>query len=185
MGKQAFYLTALLLVLMITGAKAQRPNYTLIQLGGMAGVYTTSEFSPIYGYSFHFIFGRNFDDRFQVGLGIGNDAYRGRTTVTEGRESVIRVNTLPIFLDARAPFADAPRVGKFGVMANVGYAPGLGADYQRGFMGKVGLTYGYYLNEGSELLFSAGYGFQEFNSRFLVNAYQQHNIFLSVGFFIH
>lgn len=181
-----FQIFLLLIIFQSYDARAQRRAvYTLLQAGGLLGVSTNGTHDPMHGYQFQFIFGRNFDERFQAGLGIGNDIYRGRTTISGTTQSIMRVNTLPIFADLRAPVGSVSPLGRFGVMANAGYAPGLGSDYQRGFMGKAGFTYGHLLAERSELLFSAGYGFQQFDSRYLFNSYSQHNVFITVGLFVH
>ncbi|SEK73938.1 hypothetical protein [Parapedobacter koreensis] len=163
----------------------QRGTYTLLQAGGLFGVATSSDQSPMHGYQFQFAFGRNFYDNVYLGLGIGTDVYRGRTTLADGTRSTRRVNTLPIFADFRLPFAQLSPLGSFGMMANAGYAPSIGNDYFKGFLGKVGVTYAHLLVEGSDLLFSAGYGFQQFDSSFSGNTFSQHNVFLTVGLFVH
>src|SRR5690606_12313697 len=167
-------------------AHAQRRGiYTVLQAGGVFGVATTSDQSAMHGYQFQFIFGRNFYDRMYLGLGLGSDVYRGKSVMTDGRRSTRRVSTLPIFVDFRAPLAQLSPLGTFGMLADAGYAPRIGGDFFKGFMGKVGVTYAQLLVEGSELQFSAGYGFQQFNSRFSRNAFNQQNVFVTVGLFVH
>ncbi|SKB58483.1 hypothetical protein SAMN05660226_02208 [Parapedobacter luteus] len=186
MKNRCFFAAIGLLIGFCFHAQAQqRGTYTLLQAGGLFGLSTTSDQSPMHGYQFQFSFGRNFYDDVYVGLGIGTDVYRGRTTLADGTRSTRRVNTLPIFADVRLPLAQLSPLGTVGVLANVGYAPSIGSDYFKGFVGKVGVTYGHLLMEGSDLLFSAGYGFQQFDTRFLGNTFSQHNVFLTVGLFIH
>lgn len=163
----------------------RRDTYTVLQAGGTFGMATSGDQNAMHGYQVQFAFGRNFYDRMYLGLGIGNDVYRGRATLSDGSRSTRRVNTLPIFADFRVPVAQVSALGRFGLLANAGYAPSIGADYFKGFLAKAGLTYGHMLVGGSDLLFSAGYGFQQFGSRFLDRSFHQHNIFLTVGLFVH
>lgn len=163
----------------------RRGTYTLLQAGGIFGMATSAEQSVMHGYQFQFAFGRNFYDRMYLGLGIGNDVYRGRATLADGRRSARRVNTLPIFADFRLPVAQVSALGRLGVMANAGYAPSIGADFFKGFVAKAGLTYGHMLVGGSDLLFSTGYGFQQLDSRYSGSSFYQHNLFLTVGLFVH
>ena len=51
---------------------AQSSFYTLIQGGGNLGVRNPGYEGTFNGYSLHFIFGKNFDDKAYLGLGIGN-----------------------------------------------------------------------------------------------------------------
>jgi len=163
----------------------QRGTYTVLQAGGIFGLATTSDQSAMHGYQFQFAFGRNFYDRMYLGLGIGNDVYRGRSDLADGSRSTRRISTLPIFADFRVPFARLSPLGTFGVVADAGYAPSIGADYFKGFMGKAGITYSHLLVEGSDLQFTAGYGFQQFDSRFSGGVFNQHNVFITVGLFVH
>lgn len=167
------------------GNAQNRGTYTLIQAGGNIGLASSNDLPPMHGYQFNFTFGRNFYDRMYLGLGIGSDVYRGRTTQADGSRSTRRVNTLPIFADFRVPFAQLSPLGAFGVAANAGYAPSIGGDYFKGFVAKAGVTYAHLLVEGSDLLISAGYGFQQIDSRFVGNAFNQHNVFITVGLFVH
>src|SRR5690606_2155131 len=163
----------------------RRETYTLLQAGGIFGMATSAEQSVMHGYQFQFAFGRNFYDRMYLGLGIGNDVYRGRATLANGQRSTRRVNTLPIVADFRLPVGRLSPLGRFGVLANAGYAPSIGNDYFKGFVAKAGITYGHLLVEGSDLLFSAGYGFQQFGTRFSGNTFHQHSVSLTVGLFVH
>ena len=185
MNKYTLILAFLLFCTSFSGHAQRRGTYTLLQAGGIFGVATSVDQSVMHGYQFQFAFGRNFYDRMYLGLGIGNDVYRGRATLANGNRSNRRVNTLPIFADFRVPVAEVSALGMLGVLANAGYAPSIGADFFRGFMAKAGVTYGHMLVGGSDLLFSTGYGFQQFDSRFSGNSFYQHNIFLTVGLFVH
>ncbi|WP_353185647.1 hypothetical protein [Parapedobacter lycopersici] len=180
----------LLLAVLLGCARAtwaqQRPTYTLLEAGGILGLRHSGGLDAMNGYQFHFAFGRNFYDKAYLGLGIGNDVYRGRSTTIEGTRTTSRVNTLPIFADFRVPLAAVSMLGRLSAMANVGYAPGIGGDYFKGFVAKGGLTYSHLLGEGSDLLFSFGYGFQQFDSRFPgYPTFHQHNLFLTIGLFVH
>lgn len=185
MNKAIFVFTVLLICCCFDGQAQRRGTYTLLQAGGIFGMATTSDQNPMHGYQFQFAFGRNFYDRMYLGLGISNDVYRGKTTLGDGRRSTRRVNTLPIFADFRVPFAQLSPLGTLGVVANAGYAPSIGNDYFKGVVAKAGITYGHMLVLGSDLLFSAVYGFQQFDSRFSSRSSHQHNVFLTVGLFVH
>src|SRR3546814_11131314 len=100
----------------------RRGTYTLLQAGGSFGMATSADQPVMHGYQFQFAFGRNFYDRMYLGLGIGNDVYRGRGTLADGSRSTRRVNTLPIFTDFRVPIAEVSALGRFGLLANAGYA---------------------------------------------------------------
>lgn len=185
MTKYIQILAFLLVCTSFSGYAQRRDTYTVLQAGGIFGMATTGDQNAMHGYQFQFAFGRNFYDRMYLGLGIGNDVYRGRATLADGNRSTRRVNTLPIFADFRVPVAEVSPLGRFGLLANAGYAPSIGADYFKGVVAKAGVTYGHMLVGGSDLLFSAGYGFQQFDSRFSDRSFHQHNIFITVGLFVH
>lgn len=185
MNKYALITVFLLFCFCFRASAQSRNTYTLLQAGGIFGVANPGDQRVMHGYQFQFSFGRNFYDRMYLGLGIGNDVYRGRTTLPDGSRVNRRVNTLPIYADFRVPVAQVSPLGRLGVMANAGYAPSLGADFFKGFMAKAGVTYGQLLIGGSDLLFSAGYGFQQFAPRFSGNTFHQHNIFVTVGLFVY
>jgi len=165
-------------------AQGRRTIYTIVQAGGMFGV-ETSRGKPLSGYQFQFVFGKNYADRTFAGLGVGSDVYRGNTTINYGNNTVSQINTIPIYADFRQAIAPVSIMGNLGLMANAGYAPGLSSNYYKGFMGKVGLTYAHLLIDDSDLLFSLGYGFQQFNSRFVQTGFHQHHVFLTVGLFVY
>jgi len=178
-------IAALLFMAALPQAQAQsRRTYTLIQAGGLLGVSTTSAHAPMHGYQIQFSFGRNFHDRVYAGLGLSQDIYRGSSVMADGSRSSRRINTLPIFGEVRAPLSSIGMLGSLSAAANVGYAPPMGAEYFGGFMGKAGFSYGHLLADRSDLLFSVGYGFQQFDSRFSAAPFSQHNAFISVGLFI-
>jgi len=186
MINKAIVAAGLLLLLGGLRAEAQRRDtYTVLQAGGLFGVAGDSDQPLMHGYQFQFVFGRNFYDRMFLGLGIGSDVYRGRSYMEEGRSGRRRGNTLPIFADFRVPFTSVGPLGVLGGVVDAGYAPSIGADYFKGFLGKAGLTYSHLLVEGSWLQFSAGYGFQQFNPRYAGHTFAQHNVFVTVGLFVH
>src|SRR3546814_15471492 len=100
-----------------------RGTYTLLQAGGIFGMATSADQPVMHGYQFQFAFGRNFYDRMYLGLGIGNDVYRGPGTLADGSRSLRRVNTLPIFDDFRVPISAVSPLGRFGYLSNAGYSP--------------------------------------------------------------
>ena len=175
-----------LLFFLCSKANAQgRNTYTMLQAGGIFGLANSGDQPVMHGYQFHFSFGRNFYDRMYLGLGIGNDVYRGRATLPDGSRVNRRVNTLPIYADFRVPVAEVSPLGRVGIMANAGYAPSIGGDFFKGFIAKAGVTYGQLLIGGSDLTFSAGYGLQQFDSRFSEHSFYQHSIFVTVGLFVY
>lgn len=161
-------------------------NYTVLQAGGLYGIQSTGDANRMNGYQFQFVFGRNLGDRTYLGLGVANDVYRGTSELTNGTTATRRMNTLPVFADFRQTLADLSIMGRLGMVAGAGYAPGLGGDYFRGFMGKVGLTYSHLLADRSDIQFSLGYGIQQFDSSYLQQpSFFQHNLFLTIGLFVY
>lgn len=177
-------LIGIMFCLMIVESQAQQraSTYTLIQGGGLYGV-SNSKQDPLHGYQFQFVIGRNMDDRYFVGLGVGNDIYRGAGVSGGSRGS--RVSFLPLFIDYRMPIVQMTAVSRLGMMANAGYAPRIGGDFYDGGMGKVGLTYSQLLIDRSDVHISLGYGFQQFNSKFIANRFHQRHVFLTVGLFVY
>lgn len=169
--------------LLEAGAQSRR-TYTAIQAGGLFGLHSTSDQSPMHGYQIQFSFGRNFHDRAYAGIGLSQDIYRGTSVMPDGKRSTRRTNALPIFGELRVPLSNIGMLGSLGSVVNLGYAPPMGADYFGGFVGRAGLSYGHMLADRSDLLFSVGYGFQQFDSRFSEATFSQHNAFISIGLFI-
>lgn len=174
-------------IFQVNTSYAQRSGkslYTVLQAGGMYGVQQSNpDIDPMNGYQFQFIIGKpvGFAGTY-LGLGIGNDVYRGSSTLSNGTKVNRKVNTLPLFLDVRQDVANLSVLGAVGLMANAGYALPIGGEFHHGFMGKAGLTYGHLLVDKSRLLFGVGWGAQELRARFLEqgNSVQQH-LFLTIG----
>jgi hypothetical protein len=182
--KEFVLLLALLIV--VTTSFAQRPtNYTLIQAGSLIGAHRTGEFNPMHGYQFHFTFGKNFRDRLFTGIGLGNDVYRGKNTLPNGTISQQQIMTIPLYADVRYQAFPIGTYGRVGVMANAGYAPSLGSSYMRGGMGKAGLTYSLMLAERSDVVLSAGYIVQQFDSRYLRHRFVQQGAFITIGLWVY
>lgn len=172
-------------------AQSRFGNYTVLQAGGIFGLQASESLKPMNGYQFQFVFGKQLGGANPVtatylGLGIGNDVYRGKSELTDGSTANRRMNTLPIFLDVRQSLIGVSALGRLGLLAAAGYAPGIGGDYFHGFMGKAGFTYSHLLADRSDLQFSVGYGVQQFDSRYLQRPvfYQQH-VFVTVGLFVY
>lgn len=158
--------------------------YTVIQAGGIYGVHTTSALKPMHGFQFQLVFGRNFRDKAYLGIGVGNDTYRGKTQVENGNIVERRIQTFPLFADFRAPLFEAGMLGRVTAFANAGYAPNLSAQYMQGSLAKLGLSYEHLLAYRSNLKFSVGYGIQNFNSRNLASRFSQQQITLNIGLFV-
>lgn len=170
-----------------SGQSRFRPsNYTVLQAGGLFGLESSTSVEPMNGYQFQFVFGKQLGEQTYLGLGIGNDVYRGTTELASGMKATRRMNTLPIFVDFRKTVFNVSVLGRLGLVADAGYAPGIGGDYFRGFMGKAGMTYSHLLADRSDLQFSLGYGVQQFDSSYLQqSSFYQHNIFFTVGLFVY
>src|SRR3546814_9841470 len=90
MNKYTLIMVLLLCCAYFSTHAQRRGTYTLLQAGGIFGMATSADQPVMHGYQFQFAFGRNFYDRMYLGLGIGNDVYRGRGTLADGSRSTRR-----------------------------------------------------------------------------------------------
>jgi hypothetical protein len=165
---------------------AQRPsNYTLIQGGSLFGAQRSDALKPMHGYQFHIAFGKNFKDKWFAGIGLGNDVYRGKNNLPNGTVAEQRVMTIPVYADLRAQVLAIGPFGRLGILANAGYSPSFGSSYMRGGMGKAGLSYSLMLAERSDIVISAGYLVQQFDSRYLRSKFDQQGAFIQVGLWVY
>lgn len=166
-------------------AKAQGNHfYTNLQVGGIFGVQAQNA-DPASGYQFQFMVGRNYFDRTFIGVGLGNNVYRGRAEIRPGETARRRLNTLPLFVDFRRHLVPVSPIGHLSLVVNAGYAPSLGGDYYRGWNGRAGLAYSHMLLGGNDLQFTLSYGLQEFDSRYVQSRFHQHEVHLTVGLFVY
>lgn len=190
MRKNHYFQIALVLIcLAISGSfqtvQAQGNRYyTNLQVGGIFGVQAQNA-DPVSGYQFQFMIGRNYWDRTFIGVGLGNNVYRGRVEIRPGETAQRRLNTLPLFVDFRRHLVQTSPIGRLSMVVNAGYAPSLGGDYFRGWNGRAGLAYSHMLLGGNDLQFTLSYGFQEFGSRYVRSQFHQHEVQLTVGLFVY
>lgn len=161
-----------------------RSNYSIVQAGALIGLDNQVGEAQS-GYQFQFVFGKNYYDKTFLGLGIANEVYRAKPLPSNTSGTSGKLNTLPIFVDFRQELTSVNAFGNLGLMANAGYAPGLGGNYYKGAMAKAGLTYSHLLADGSDLQFSVGYGLQQFDNRFIQKSYTKSLVFITVGLFTY
>ncbi len=166
-----------LLLLLAKPGFAQREYYTLLQGGGNIGVKNPGFDGTFTGYSLHFIFGRNYNERAFLGIGLGNEVLQ------EGNFKYDR-NLFPIFIDARLPFAYIGDVSRVGALANAGYAVRLGGIYDKGAMGKLGLFYLYDNEKRTNFTISASYAYQQLNNLAFREKMNHQSLNLSVGIWL-
>lgn len=182
-----------LLLLAITSssiiAQAQSTFYTAIQAGANLGFANEGYKGAFSGYSASFIFGKNYNDRAYLGLGIGNDRLKGDYQTNDPYHSKVGLvakydrQLFPIFIDGRLPFGEINSHSKIGLLANAGYAPSIAANYDKGFLFKAGFFYLYDTNSTLNWTVSAAYGYQELSSNMIdIGKHFQHQQFnISVG----
>jgi hypothetical protein len=166
--------------------KAQTSNYLIIQGGGNLGFANEGYEGAFNGYSAHFIFGKNFNDRAYLGLGVGNERFKGKYKTNDPHNEnqaqyAYDQNVFPIFVDGRLPFGEFNERSKIGLLANAGYAPKLSAQYDKGFLFKAGF---FYLHENpgrTNWTVSAAYGYQQLTKNILMKDFQHQHFNISVG----
>ena len=176
-------------ILSVSYAEAQS-YYTLIQGGGNLGFANEGYKGAFSGFSAHFIFGKNFNDRAYLGLGLGNERFKGdykRLEIAEFDATVEErnydQNIFPIFVDGRLPFGEFNAQSKIGILANAGYAPSLGAQYDKGFLFKAGFFYLYKTPGKTDWTVSAAYGYQQLTKNLidLGKDFQHQHFNISIG----
>ncbi len=167
-------------------AQAQQSYYTLLQGGGQLGVLNPGNDGTFNGYTLHFIFGRNFDEKAFLGFGLGNETLRGDYSKAASAEAEARTygydrNLFPIFIDARLPFADFGAASRIGALANAGYSLKLGAVYDKGPLAKIGFFYLHDNMKRSNFTVSASYAYQQLNYGAFHERMNHQSIQLAVG----
>ncbi|MFZ4262279.1 hypothetical protein ACFRAE_09560 [Sphingobacterium sp. HJSM2_6] len=180
----------LLAVLLVTNVvQAQKQYYSVIQLGGNLGFANEGFKGAFSGYHFHFIFGRNFDDKLYLGLGLGNEKFTGDYQTNDPHEPNQQVfkydyNVFPLFADVRLPIGGFNETSKIGLLANAGYSAAIGPAYDKGALFKAGF---YYLHERmgkSNLTGSLTYGYQQLTKNAFAKDFQHQQINLTIGFML-
>ena len=166
--------------------KAQTSYYTIIQGGGNLGFANEGYKGAFNGYSVHFIFGKNYDDRAYLGLGLGNERFKGKYKTNDPHnanqeEYSYDQNVFPIFVDGRLPFGEFNEISKIGILANAGYAPKLSAQYDKGFLFKAGFFYLHDSPGKTNWTVSAAYGYQQLTKNILMKDFQHQHFNVSIG----
>lgn len=166
--------------------KAQSSMYTIIQGGANLGFANEGYKGAFNGYSAHFIFGKNYNDRAYLGLGIGNERLKGKYKTNDPHQEnqdqyTYDQNLFPIFVDGRLPFGEFNEQSKIGIFANAGYAPKLSAQYDKGFLFKAGFFYLHETPGKTNWTVSAAYGYQQLTKNIFMKDFQHQHFNISVG----
>lgn len=161
---------------------AQSKVYFLMQGGANLGFANEGYKSAFNGYSAHFIVGKNFSDRAYLGLGLGNERFRGDYQTNDPHDKDQRKfkydqNMLPIFIDGRLPFGEFTPNSRIGLLVNAGYAPSLSAMYDKGFLFKGGFFYLHERPTRMDWTISAAYGYQQLTKNMHARKDFQHQHF--------
>lgn len=168
---------------------AQSSFYTLVQGGANIGFANEGYRGNFSGYSVSFVFGKNYQDRAYLGLGVGNERLKGEYQTNNphhdkaGQVAKYDRQLFPLFIDGRLPIGVFNTDSKIGVLVNGGYAPSIAANYDKGFLFKAGLFYVYERMSRLNWTVSAAYGYQSLaGNRIDVGHNFQHQQFnLTVG----
>jgi len=163
-----------------------RRVYTVLEAGGMLGLNQQSALGDnqsLNGYRFHLMIGKNFNDKFYLGFGLGNEVYKAKKS---DKPFTSRFNLLPLLADFRIPLDRNFLSGTLSLVANAGYAPRIGNDMFKGALAHGGVNIAYPLSfNGPDLSFTLGYGFQQIVLPYQANNLKQQSISLTVGLFIN
>lgn len=180
------FLVAVVLLLCIKLGYSQSNYYSIIQAGGNIGLNNPGYDGKFNGYSLHFIFGKNLNEKAYVGIGLGNETLKGSYTQTnspndDNKTAKYDRNLFPVFLDARLPLAYIGEVSRIGVFANAGYAAKIGPVYDKGAIGKLGVFYLYDSFNKTKFTFSASYVYQQLKGNLYGSDFKHQHLNLSVG----
>jgi len=184
------YLFIILLTFTVLSTSAQSSYYTFIQGDANIGLANKGYKGTFSGYSASLVVGKNFDDRAFIGIGIGSERLKGSYTKANNSSfdaAIERANyiqdLLPIFIDGRIPIAALSTVSKIGILANAGYAPSVGARYDKGFLFRSGLFYLHESDNKFDWTVSAAYGYQQLtrNRLDIGTHFQQQQINITLG----
>lgn len=185
MRKLLLWVVGMVLLVQVNG---QTSVYTLIQAGGNLGFANEGYKGAFNGYTMHFVLGKNYYDRAYLGVGVGNESFDGKYKTNDPyaedqKEYAYSKRVLPIYIDGRLPIGVVGQYSSIGIYANGGYAPDLGASYDRGFMFKGGFFYLYNLKSGLGINASAAYGYQQLTEKKIIDNrdFQHQHFNISVG----
>ncbi len=177
----------LLLTLIGIGSAQAQISYTVLQLGGNFGVANKGYQGAFSGFAGHFIFGKSFDEKAYLGFGVGNEQlkgdYRSKASAQLAEPSLkYDYNLFPLFVDARLPLLTVGQNNsKVGILANAGYAPAIGARYDKGFLLKSGFFYLLDNPKSVDFSISLAHGYQQLTKNFYQNNFQHQQVALAVG----
>lgn len=174
---------AMTLVMLAQQSYAQSSYYTVLQATGTLGVKNPGYKGAFSGYALHFIFGKNFNERFFAGVGLGSGALKGEYRIDDPMEPAHQYDRylFPLFADFRWPLVETAGYARLGLLANVGYAPKIGPVYDRGGLAKAGVLYLYDSPKRAKLTISATYGWQQLRGNFYGSNFNHQQVSLSVG----
>src|SRR5690606_9044935 len=143
--------------------KAQSSMYTIIQGGANLGFANEGYKGAFNGYSAHFIFGKNYNDRAYLGLGIGNERLKGKYKTNDPHQEnqdqyTYDQNLFPIFVDGRLPFGEFNEQSKIGMMENARYATEMSEEEDKGLLIKAEFLYPHETLGKTNWTVSADYG---------------------------
>ncbi len=172
----------------VYAASAQSSLYTVLQGGGTFGFSNEGYKGAFNGYSLHFIMGKNFNQKAYLGLGVGNETFKGDYQTNDPhnadqRSYPFETNTFPIFIDGRLPFGVVGEQSSIGLLANFGYAPSIALRYHQGVMFKGGFFYVLDLGGAPKFTVSATYAYQQLKKRAIDFQHQAFNV--SVGILLN
>lgn len=175
-------LLSLMLIAAGTWVYAQSSTYFMMQGGANLGFANEGYKGAFHGYSAHFIVGKNFSDRAYLGLGLGNERFRGDYQTNNPyddnpQEYNYDQNMFPIFIDGRLPFGEFTPNSRIGLLVNTGYAPSLSAMYDKGFLFKGGFFYLHERPARMDWTISAAYGYQQLTKNMHARKDFQHQHF--------
>jgi hypothetical protein len=154
----------------ISGCWAQSSWYTVLQGGGTVGFSNEGYKGAFGGYTVHFIMGKSFRQTGYLGIGVGNESFKGDYQTndphaTDQRRYSFAASTFPIFVDGRLPFAAVGERSTIGLLANVGYAPSIALRYYKGAVFKGGFFYVLDLGSVPKFTVSGTYAYQQLKKK--------------------
>lgn len=167
-------------------ASAQSSFYSLFQAGGQFGFANEGYEGAFNGYAVHFVFGKSYGDRAFLGLGFGNETFRGSYRTNDphaGDQNSYDYDAymMPIFVDGRLPIGYTGANGRVGILVNAGYAPRIAAIYDKGFLFRGGFFYLYETMGRTDYTVSASYGYQQLTRNVHQRDFQHQHFSISLG----
>ena len=165
---------------------AQKSYYTILQGGANLGFANEGYEGNFNGYHFHFIFGRNYNERAFLGLGLGSEKFQGKYKTNDPNEAnqntyEYEYSLFPIFIDGRLPIGGFNESSRIGLLANAGYAPAVGPVFDKGALFKAGFFYLYDTGRRTNYTASFTYGYQQLTKNAFAKDFQHQHFNISIG----